>query len=88
MEKTTNNSSSASKLFCSVFGHKYKVTKEVTKHIKEYTCNCCKKQLTTNGNGKLIELTPKFKEINSILETIHVRRMSRVMDDKRTIPSY
>lgn len=65
------------KLYCTVFGHNYEVSKKVTSHVKEYTCNCCKKQLTTNSNGNLTELTPKFKEINSILEEIYVRRMER-----------
>ncbi|WP_353779146.1 hypothetical protein [Winogradskyella sp. 3972H.M.0a.05] len=34
-------------------------------------------QVTTNGNGKLTLLTPKYKEINSILERIHTRRLER-----------
>ncbi len=65
------------KLYCNVFGHNYEVSKKVTSHVKEYTCTCCKKQLTTNSNGDLIELTPKFKEINSILEEIYTRRIER-----------
>ncbi len=78
MKTTTSNPTSVSKLYCSIFGHQYSVTKKVTKHVKEYTCKCCKKQLTTNGNGNLTELTPKFKEINSILEIIYAKRMSRL----------
>ena len=66
------------KLYCDFFGHNYNVTKSVTKHVKEYTCKCCKKQLTTNGNGNLTELTPKFQEINSVLEYIYVRRSMRL----------
>ena len=76
MEKTTQTNS-FSKLYCSIFSHNYEVTKKVTSHVKEYTSTCCKKQLTTNGNGGLTELTPTFKEINSILENIHTRRMLR-----------
>ncbi len=67
-----------SKLYCSIFGHQYDVSKKVTRHVKEYTCKCCKKQLTTNGNGRLTELTPTFREINSILERIYSRRMIRL----------
>ena len=78
MKTTTSSSSSASKLYCNIFGHHYEVSKLVTKHVKEYTCKCCKKQLTTNGNGRLTELTPTFQEINSILEYIHTKRMSRL----------
>lgn len=74
----TSTSNPVSKLYCNIFGHQYDVSKLVTKHVKEYTCKCCKKQLTTNGNGRLTELTPTFQEINSILEYIHTRRKTRL----------
>jgi hypothetical protein len=74
----TNSTSAPMKLYCSLFGHQYEVSKKVTLHVKEYTCKCCKRQLTTNGNGNLIELTPKFKEINAILEDIYTRRRMRL----------
>ncbi len=76
MKTTTSNSTGLfSIVYCNVFGHQYDVTKKVTKHVKEYTCKCCKKQLTTNSNGHLTELTPTFKEINSLLERIYVHRI-------------
>lgn len=64
-------------IHCKVFGHDYKVTRYVTYHVKEYTCKNCKTELTTSGNGSLIELTPKFKEINDVLERIHHKRILR-----------
>jgi len=67
---------------CNLFGHDYHVTRQVTYHIKEYTCKNCKKQLTINGNGKLIELSPKFKEINDVLERIHMKRNRRLKEKK------
>lgn len=72
-------------MYCNLFGHDYQVTKKVTYHVKEYTCSHCKKQLTTNSNGNLIELTPKFKEINAILERIHESRTARLK--RKSIPS-
>ncbi|APY08325.1 hypothetical protein BWZ20_08450 [Winogradskyella sp. J14-2] len=69
---------SATKLYCDFFGHNYKMTRKVTNHVKEYTCSCCKKQLTTDSNGKLTELTPKYQEINSALERIYNSRMMRL----------
>ena len=75
MKKTTNPTS---KMYCNIFGHNYEVTRKVTRHVKEYTCNHCKKELTTNSNGNLIELTPKFREINEILERIYQRRAMRL----------
>ncbi len=75
---TKTNASSFARLYCSVFGHNYQLTKRVTKHVKEYTCTCCKHQLTTDVNGNLIELTPKYQEINSALERIYQNRMARL----------
>ncbi len=77
MNKTINKPTLIPKMYCNLFGHDYQVTKKVTHHVKEYTCTHCKKQLTTNSNGNLIELTPKFKEINAILERIHMSRIQR-----------
>lgn len=84
MKKTTKTASPL-KIYCDIFGHNYEITKKVTSHVKEYTCKCCKRQLTTSGNGKLTELTPKYKEINAILEDIYTRRMSRLK--KKTLSS-
>lgn len=64
-------------MHCKMFGHDYRVTRNVTLHVKEYTCKNCKKELTTNGNGSLTELTPKFKEINDVLSRIYQKRLKR-----------
>jgi len=77
MQKPTHKPTFIPKMYCNLFGHNYEVTKKVTYYVKEYTCKHCQKQLTTNSNGHLIELTPKFKEINAILERIHEKRMIR-----------
>ena len=77
MQKTTKKPAFIPNMYCSLFGHDYEVTKKVTYYVKEYTCKHCKRQLTTNSNGNLIELTPKFKEINAILERIHTARTER-----------
>ena len=53
------------------------VSKYVTFHVKEYKCKNCKEQVTTNGNGNLIELTSKYKEINAELEKIHANRIRK-----------
>ncbi|NQX84910.1 MAG: hypothetical protein HRT67_03220 [Flavobacteriaceae bacterium] len=64
-------------LYCSIFGHDYRITKRVTYHVKEYSCKHCKQKVTTNGNGKLTPLTPKYQEINALLEKIHYKRAQR-----------
>jgi len=77
MKITTNKPTLIPKMYCNLFGHDYVISKKVTLHVKEYTCKHCKKQLTTNSNGNLIELTPKFKEINAILEHVYNSRRER-----------
>ncbi|WP_111307738.1 hypothetical protein [Confluentibacter sediminis] len=77
MQKSTHKSTFIPKIYCNLFGHDYEVSKKVTYYVKEYTCRHCQKQLTTNSNGLLIELTPKFREINAILERIHAKRTIR-----------
>tara|TARA_R110002049_G_scaffold90686_2_gene227151 strand:- start:73356 stop:73622 length:267 start_codon:yes stop_codon:yes gene_type:complete len=88
MKKTTTKPAFIPQMYCNLFGHHYQVTKKVTYHVKEYTCSHCKKQLTTNSNGNLIELTPKFKEINAILERIHNKRMERSKENLITSSIY
>jgi transposase-like protein len=81
MKKATSNKPTLiPQMYCNLFGHDYQVSKKVTYHVKEYTCSHCKKELTTNSNGLLTELTPKFREINAILERIHNARMNRLKD--------
>ncbi|MFT5848556.1 MAG: hypothetical protein ACJARX_000948 [Psychroserpens sp.] len=78
MKNASTKTASPLRIYCDIFGHKYEMTKKVTSHVKEFTCRCCKRQLTTNGNGELTELTPKYEEINTILADIYSRRMSRL----------
>lgn len=85
MKKPTKKTTFLPKMYCNLFGHDFEVTKRVTYHVKEYKCRHCKKELTTNSNGKLTELTPKFREINSILERIHASRSERLK--KKTLVS-
>ncbi len=64
-------------MHCTFFGHDYVVSNNVTGYIKEYQCRHCKKQVTTNSNGNLTPLTPKFQEINSVLKRIHTKKIKR-----------
>ncbi len=85
MENQATRAALIPKVYCSIFGHDYHVTKKVTKHVKEYTCRHCGKQLTTTSDGSLVELTPKFKEINLILERIYLAKTKRLK--RKTITS-
>lgn len=49
--------------------------------MKEYTCNRCQSEMTTNGKGELTPLTTKFKEINFVLEGIHKKEGLKDLKD-------
>ena len=84
----TNKPMLIPKMYCNLFGHDYQISKKVTSYVKEYTCTHCKKELTTNSNGTLTELTPKFREINAILEKIHASRIERSRNKMNTSSIY
>lgn len=65
-------------VFCQLFGHNYAVSKQITRHIKEYKCANCQKEVTTTPNGKLETLTSKLKAINSDLHEMYEKRSKRV----------
>ncbi|WP_298315010.1 hypothetical protein [uncultured Aquimarina sp.] len=78
MKKSIPNSSfSISKIYCALFGHDYVTSKQVTHHIKEYTCSHCREQATTNSRGRLEVMTPKLKEINDALASVHAKKIAR-----------
>jgi len=60
--------SNVNRLLCSISGHKYKLVKKVTKHLKHYKCNCCGSQVTTNAKGNLVSLTEELKMIHLGIE--------------------
>jgi len=62
------------RIFCSLFGHHYSVSKKVTLHIKEYKCIHCGKEVTTDVSGNLSTLTPELQDINKTLENIFQKR--------------
>ena len=66
------------KVYCRIFGHKFKVSKNVTNHIHEYTCGKCGVEMTDTANGFLARLTPKFKETNDYLAKFHKKRTQRI----------
>lgn len=77
MKDRNPNLFSFSKVYCNIFGHKLKVSKNVTEHIHEYKCAKCGMEMTDTANGFLARLTPKFKETNDYLAKIHQRRRNR-----------
>ena len=80
MKKTYQPQAQGSKMgkfFCSIFGHRYVISKRVTTYVKEYRCVHCQEQATTNTYGTLSRLTPRLKEINETLAMIYQKRHAR-----------
>ena len=63
-------------MLCSVLGHRYRVSNEVTPHVTEYKCDVCQCEITTNTTGRLDILTPELKEINRVLADFYRKRHS------------
>jgi len=74
MNKKHFSSFSATKVQCNLFGHKLKVSKNITNHVHEYQCCRCGMEMTDTADGLLARLTPKFKETNAYLAKIHQKR--------------
>lgn len=64
-------------LICSLKGHEFKVTKEITSHVKEFQCIHCKKEMTTGENGLLRPLTNKYREINHLLGDMYKKKKAK-----------
>lgn len=66
------------KTFCTVFGHRFTVSKKITNHVKEYCCSRCGEEITDTANGNLAKLTTKFRETNAFLAEFHQRRKRKI----------
>lgn len=64
-------------VLCSTFGHQLISSKKITKHILEYKCKRCHSEFTINGKGQIVDLTPKYKEINNTLEKIYLKKLKK-----------
>ena len=62
------------KFWCTLFGHQYVTTRNVTNHFKEYKCSKCHLELTNDAKGHKILLTKKYKDINETLVLFYQKR--------------
>ncbi|SFS40851.1 hypothetical protein SAMN04487906_0358 [Zhouia amylolytica] len=65
---------------CSIFGHRYKVSKKVTPHVTEFQCSVCKCEKTTDDRGHIVSLTPERKEINNTLAHFYRKRHRQALE--------
>lgn len=66
------------KIFCSLFGHKFIITRTITNHFKEFKCTVCELELTNDDKGEKTFLTPELKEINETLICFHNKKFHLV----------
>ncbi len=62
------------KVWCSLFGHHFETSRNITNHFKEYKCSVCQLELTNDENGHKISLTPKNRTINDTLINFYQKR--------------
>lgn len=56
------------KLSCRIKGHQLVSLETNNIQIKEYECSCCKQKFTTNGYGRIVKLTPYWKQNHAMFE--------------------
>ena len=66
------------KILCSLLGHKFIITRNITNHFKEFKCTVCHLELTNDGKGQKTFLTPELKEINEALINFHKKKLHAV----------
>ena len=66
------------KILCSLLGHKFIVTRNITNHFKEFKCTVCQLELTNDEKGRKTFLTPELKEINETLIGFYNKRIHSV----------
>lgn len=77
--------SNINQFLCTISGHKFKLIKKVTKHIKYYQCSSCGCQVSTNSKGDLVSLTEELKVIHTGIETVIIKRKSRRLTKKKAL---
>jgi hypothetical protein len=75
---TYKENSLTGKLLCLLFGHKFKTTKNITNHFKEFECATCHLQVTNDAVGHKISLTKEHREINEALVNLYQKRHSHI----------
>ena len=71
---TYKHTSLRGRLLCSVFGHRFSLTRVVTNHFKEFECSVCHMQVTNDAEGHQVSLTKEHREINQALLDLYHKR--------------
>ena len=62
------------RLLCSMFGHKFEMTRNITDYFKEFECRVCHLQATNDVSGRKISLTEEHREINAALVDLYRKK--------------
>ena len=72
------------KVLCTIFGHHYELLKSF-RHIKEYDCIHCGKQITSFDGRKIYPLTPEIKKINQAVEAFYNSSIDKTSGSHKSV---
>lgn len=70
----TQSLSIKGRVWCSLFGHHFETSRNITHHFKEYKCTVCQLEQTNDEKGQIVSLTPKHRIINDTLVHFYQKR--------------
>jgi len=65
------------RLFCSTFGHSFKIRNKITNYVNEYTCKIYGQEVTNGAAGNKETLTFKNKELNACLSAFFQKKTQK-----------
>jgi hypothetical protein len=72
------------RLLCKIFGHHYKIVKSI-RHIKEYDCVHCGKQVTSTDGRKVYPLTSEMRKINNAVEAFYRNAANQTSSSRKSV---
>ncbi len=66
---------SLTSLYCSTFGHRFKISNKVTNYINEYKCKTCGQEVTNVASGDIELLTHNNKKLNANLSAFFQKKL-------------
>ena len=72
-----NQNFSLTSLYCSTFGHSFKISNKITNYVNEYKCKTCGQEVTNVASGDIEILTFKNRELNACLSAFFQKKIQR-----------
>jgi len=75
-----NQNFSLTSVYCSTFGHSFKISNKITNYINEYKCKTCGQEVTKVASGDIELLTFRNKELNACLSAFFQKKIQRTLN--------